>query len=217
MLNFFHFVLVIIPLLFISATPDRLVQASRPEIHFGLMDAAVGVNSQTGSPSGWYTSDVSIPIIAPANILANGKPLASSWLSISEEGQHQVEFQSWLAGQASAVTQFVKIDKTPPRVSRLTESNAPISAYSALGAEISNETSGICRIETSCDDSRIWKGQDFPAPLLGEPGSIHQTTWSRQLDSQELPRQAQLVLYHAPDCAGNASPAPILVFRIDQP
>ena len=214
-MKFIHFWLIVTSMLSISTTPLRPVPDPMPEISFGLMDATVGVNPQTGTPSGWYTSDVTLHILAPADVLANGKLLRDGQLTISNEGQHQVELQPGPAGRDNKVTQFVNIDKTPPAVTWITEQNSTVSSDSSLSAEVSDQISGICSIQASFDHGRTWESQDFPAPVMGEPGSIQQTTWSADLVSREFSSKMQVALLRAQDCAGNVSPGEIQVINVE--
>ena len=214
-MKFIHFWLIVTSMLSISTTPLRPAAPDPlPEVSIGLMDAVVGVNSQTGTPSGWYTSDVTLHILTPADVLANGKLLPDGQLTISDEGQHQVELQPGSAGQDNLVTQFVNIDKTPPAVTWITEQNSTVSGDATLNAEVTDQVSGICRIQASFDHGRSWESQDFPAPIMGESGSIQHTTWSADLGSREFSSKAQVVLLRAQDCAGNVSPGELLVFRV---
>jgi hypothetical protein len=213
-MKFIHFWLIVTSMLSISTTPLRPVPDPLPEISFGLMDAAVGVNHQTGTPSGWYTSDVTLHILTPADVLANGKLLPDGQLTIADEGQHQVELQPGPAGRDNLVTQFVNIDKTPPAVTWLTEQNSTVSGDATLSAEVSDQISGICSIQASFNHGHSWESQNFPAPVMGEPGTIRHTTWSAQLEHREFSSKVQVVLLRAQDCAGNVSPGELLVFRV---
>ena len=195
-MNFFHYILAIASLLVVSMTPAPITPAAdTAEIHFGLMEAVVGLNPQTSRPSGWYTSNVSIPVIAPLDVLVNGKPLVGGRLVVSDEGQHQIKFQPGFLGQANAVTQFVSIDKTPPLVAWLTAQQTTFSMPDALEAEITDPISGICVLEVSFDQSRIWEDQFFPAPLPGETGLIQETAWAKHLDFREFPQECTRLFY----------------------
>ena len=79
-MNFIRFVLIAISLFSVSARPAP--DSVFPEITAGLTEAVVGLNPQTGSPSGWYISDVTLHILAPADVLANGKPLPGGQLTL---------------------------------------------------------------------------------------------------------------------------------------
>jgi hypothetical protein len=213
-MKFIHFWLIVTSMLSISTTPIKPTPDLAPEIHFGLMDASVGLNPQTGAPSGWYTSDVTIRIVSPIGVLANGKPVQAGQLTLSDEGQHQVEFQPGIGISDNRVTQFLNIDKTSPGITWITEQNSAVSDNSDLSAEITDQVSGICRVEASLDHGKNWERQDFPAPVSGEPGTIGETTWSMHLDTRELSHGVQVALLRAHDCAGNVSPAELLVFRV---
>ena len=192
----------------LSASP---VKATVPEIYAGLTEAVVGINPLTGLPSGWYISEVTLHILAPADTLADGKLLQGGQLTISEEGQHQVEFQPGPFGQANTITQLIWIDKTPPLVTWLAEPNLAVSGYGTLSAEITDATSGLCSLETSLDHGRSWERQ-FGA--LSDLPPVHDTTWSAQWDFQDFREGGQVVLLRAWDCAGNASPGEILVVQV---
>jgi hypothetical protein len=210
----FSFLFAVLSLFFHSIEPFHMFPGSVPEIMAGPTLAAVGISPLTGEPSGWYTSDVIIHVLAPDDVLANGQPMSGGKLTISTEGQQQVELQPGPDGTDNVVTQFVNIDKTAPQVSWITPPNTLVTEQSSLKAEISDELSGICLIEASFNHGSTWESQAFPAPVMGEPGSVHKTVWSRQADFQHLSSQAQVVLLRAHDCAGNLSPAEILVVRI---
>ena len=212
-MKFIRFLLIVISMFSVSARPAP--DSVFPEITAGLTEAVVGLNPQPGAPSGWYTSDVTLHILAPADVLANGKPLPGGQLTISDEGQHEVELQPGPAGQANTVTQFVSIDKTPPRVTWLTAPQVHGSVSLILDAEITDATSGVCLIEASFDHGATWDGQSFPALAPGKPGDLYETDWSMQLDLLDFPQGAQLVLLRAWDCAGNVSPGEILVVRVE--
>lgn len=214
-MNFFHFLLATASLLLVSMTPAPMTpMAPATEIQFGLMEASAGLNPQTGKPSGWYTSDVRLLVIAPEDVLANGKPLAGGRLVVSEEGRHPIEFQSGPFGQANAVTQFVNIDKTPPRVTWRTAQQTTFSALEALEAEIADPISGICVIEVSFDQGKTWEKQFFPSPLPGETGPIQETLWSDHLDFKDFSQGIHQALLRASDCAGNLSPEQSLSFQV---
>ena len=210
----FSFLFAVLSLFFHSIEPFHMFPGSVPEIIAGPTLAAVGISPLTGEPSGWYTSDVILQVLAPDDVLANGQPMSGGKLTISTEGQQQVELQPGSEGIDNRVTQFVNIDKTAPQVSWITPPNTLITEQSSLKAEITDELSGICLIEASFDHGSTWESQAFTAPVMGEPGSVHKTVWSRQADFQHLSSQAQVVLLRAHDCAGNLSPADILVVRI---
>lgn len=209
-----RFMLLAIPLLFVPISPKEPAPETAPEIYFGPLVATVGLNPQTGQPSGWYTSEVSIQILAPADTTANGKPLVSGYFTISEEGQHEVEFQPGPFGQANAVTQFVNIDKFPPQVEWLTRPNTTMARNDSLSAEIIDPISGICAIQTSFDAGQTWESQFFPAHLQGQAGIIHETTWSWHLINRDFPPGEQVILLRAQDCAGNTSPDSQLAFQV---
>jgi len=210
----FSFLFAVLSLFFHSIEPFHMFPGSVPEIMAGPTLAAVGISPLTGEPSGWYTSDVIIQVLAPDDVLANGQPMPGGRLTISAEGQQQVELQPGPDGIDNVVTQFVNIDKTAPQVTWITPTNALVTEQSSLRAEIADALSGICLIEASFDHGSTWESQTFPAPVMGEPGPIHKTVWSRQADFQHLSSRAQVVLLRAHDCAGNLSPAEILVVRI---
>lgn len=212
-MNFIRLLLIAISLFSVSARPAPDV--GLPEITAGLTKAVVGLNPQTDAPSGWYTSDVTLQILAPTDVLVNGKPLSGGQLTLSEEGQHQVELQPGPDGSANRVTQLVNIDKTPPRVLWLTAPQVRGSVSLILEAEITDAVSGICLIEASFDHGASWDGQSFPSSAPGKPGDLSATDWSMQLNLLDFPLGAQLVLLRAWDCAGNVSPGEILVFRVE--
>ena len=214
-MKFIRFLLIAISLLSISATPASPPQASVPEITAGLTEAVAGVSPLTGLPSGWYTSDVTLHIIAPADVLANGKPMPGGRLTISDEGQHQVELQPGPAGQANTVTQIVDIDKTAPRVTWITGQNSVVSGSTVIRAEITDATSGICRLESSLDHGRSWELQYLAWPTASEMPGVDEISWSMERDFTDFPRGAQILLLRAHDCAGNVSPGEILVVRVE--
>ncbi len=116
----FSFLLAVLSLFFHSIT-------AVPEIMAGPLVAEVGISPLTGEPSGWYTSDVIIQVLAPDDVLANGQPMPGGRLTISAEGQQQIELQPGQDGIDNVVTQFVNIDKTAPQVSWITPPNALIN------------------------------------------------------------------------------------------
>jgi hypothetical protein len=214
-MKLFRFLLLALSLLPISVQPSFAESGLVPEIVAGPLEAEVGLSPITHTPSGWYTSDVTIQILAPADVLANGKLLQDGKLTITEEGRHAVELQPGPHGRDNQVTQFVNIDKTAPRVTWLTEPNSAVSGYMALSAEISDATSGICSIEDSLDNGRTWGTQFVSVPGAPDEQIIHETTWSLHRNFAEFPKGVQLILLRAHDCAGNTSPGEILVFRVE--
>lgn len=176
-------------------------QPVAPQLVAGPLQARAGLSPVTGLPSGWYISEVTLHILAPADALADGKPIRDGKLTISGEGRHLIELQPGPFGGANRVTQSVDIDRTAPRVAWLTEPDALAAAESGIRAEISDATSGICRIEHSFDSGRTWQGQIVPA--------LRETTWSLHRDFSGR----QLALLRAYDCAGNVSQGEMRVFR----
>ena len=214
-MKLFRFLLLALSLLPISVGPFDPGREAIPEIFAGPLEAQVGLSPLTNTPSGWYTSDVTVHILAPADALANGKPVQAGKLTISEEGRHEIELQPGPFGQANTVTQIVDIDKTAPRVTWLTEPNSAVSGYSALSAEISDATSGICSIENSLDHGRTWETQFLTLPGSRDAQVIHETTWSLHRNFADFEKGVFLVLLRAHDCAGNVSPGEILVVRVE--
>lgn len=214
-MKLFRFLLIAFSLLPISVQPSFPDSGLVPEIIAGSLEAEAGLSPITHTPSGWYTSEVTIHIIAPADVLANGQPLQDGKLTISEEGRHAVELQPGPLGRDNLVTQFVNIDKTAPRVTWLTEPNSAVSGDMALSADISDAISGICSLEDSLDNGRTWETQFVAVPGAPDAQIIHATTWSLHRDFAEFPKGVQLILLRAHDCAGNTSPGEILVFRVE--
>jgi hypothetical protein len=212
-----HFLLLalVLALLSISLIPAEVEVGLDPELHLGLLDARAGISPETGKPSGWYTSDVTLRVISPADVLVNGKPLKNGQITLTEEGQHKIVFQLGPTGQTSLGAQFVSIDKTPPRVTWRTVPQGQGSMSLILDAEVQESVSGICAIEASFDHGESWDRQSFPAPAPGKAGDLHETNWSMQLDLFEFSQGAYVVLLRAHDCAGNVSPGEILVFRVE--
>jgi hypothetical protein len=213
-MKFSHFLFLITALLSISATPVGAAPISGPEMTLGRVEATVGLNPQTATPSGWYTSEVALQVLAPADALANGQPVVNGQVTLTEEGQHLVEFQPGPFGAANRVTQFVNIDRTPPRVTWLTEPNPELSGYGTLSAEITDATSGLCSLEWSFNYGDEWESQRLAAPLAGEKSAIQATTWSLSRDFADFPSGAQVLLLRAWDCAGNVSPGELLVVQV---
>ena len=214
-MKLFRFLLLALSLLPISVGPFNPGREVIPEIFFGPIQAQVGLSPLTGTPSGWYTSDVTIHILAPADALANGKPVQDGKLTISDEGRHDITFQPGPLGQTNTVTQFVDIDKTAPRVTWQTEPNSAVSGYADLSAEISDETSGICTVEDSLDLGRTWETQFLTVPGSRDTQVIHETGWSLHRNFTDSEKGVFLILLRAHDCAGNVSPGEILVVRVE--
>jgi hypothetical protein len=209
-MKFSYFLSLILALLSISATPV----GAAPEMTLGRLEARVGLDPQTATPSGWYTSDVTQHVLAPADALVNGRPVVNGQVTLTAEGQHQVEFQPGPFGATNRVTQFVNIDRTPPRVTWLTEPNTTISGYGTLSAEITDATSGLCRLEWSFNYGDDWESQRLAAPLAGAKSDIPATTWSLSRDFADFPSGPQVLLLRAWDCAGNVSPGELLVVQV---
>lgn len=210
-ISFLFMVLILMGFLSKLLLPER---NTVPEILAGPLEASVGISPLTNKPSGWYTSDVTIHILAPSNALANGKRMLGGLFTISEEGRHQVELQPGPTGWDNTVTQFVDIDKTAPRVAWITKPEAVLAESEALVANISDPVSGICSVEASLDNGLSWESQVFPPAGIGEPGSVHETVWSMHLDSSRFSKSIQEVTLRAHDCAGNLSPSEILAVRV---
>jgi hypothetical protein len=180
------------------------------EIYLGLGEATPGEN-------GWIVSDYTIRIISPVDALVNGQPLKDGRFTITGDGRHSVELQPGPNGQGNTVTQFINIDKTPPKVEWTTEHNAAMSGWDALTAELSDETAGLCSVESSFDHGQNWDSHNL-APMTPDGVTIlHETTWSIHRDFRDFPPGVQVVLLRARDCAGNVSPGEILVFRVVKP
>jgi len=214
-MKLFRFLLFVLSFLPISVGPLNVPRDAVPEIFAGPLQAEAGVSPLTGTPSGWYISDVTIHILAPANALANGKPLQNGQLTISDEGRHAVELQPGPLGQANIVTQIVDIDKTAPRVAWITAPNSAVSGYAALSAEITDTISGICSIESSFDNGLTWETQFMSLPGSRDLPVIYETIWSAHLDFDDFEKGVQVVILRAHDCAGNVSPGEILVVRVE--
>jgi hypothetical protein len=206
------FLLFIIPLPVERTAPGRELL---PEVFLGPLEAQVGISPLTGHPSGWYTSDVTIHVIAPANVLANGQPVQDGRLTISDEGRHRITLQPGPLGEENAVTQIVNIDRTAPLVSWITEQNAILSGVDAISAVITDATSGICTIESSYDNGRSWEIQLYDPLAGGDVQVAHEITWSAHGAFADFPSGTRLVLLRSRDCAGNTSPAVVLVIRIE--
>lgn len=215
-MNLFRFLFLALFILPLSPGPIKPAETVAPEIFAGLVDAQVGLCPLTGAPSGWYTSDVTIHILAPIDALADGKPIPGGKLTITSEGHHEIKLQPNPLSQANLVTQIVDIDKTPPRVTWLTGPNVAIVAGSTLNAEISDATSGICSIEASLDFGQTWERQFAAAPGFPEAQVLHETNWSLRWDSARMAGEMQLIQLRAHDCAGNVSPGEILVVRVQK-
>jgi hypothetical protein len=216
-MKLFRSFILVLSLLSISNGPIDPVSKDTPEIITGPVLAQVGLSPITHAPSGWYTSDVTIEVVSPADALVNGEPLKDGKLTITKEGRHEIELQPGALGSANLVTQFVNIDKTAPHVSWLTEPNSAVSGYADLSAEITDATSGICSIEDSLDNGRTWETQFISLAPSGENPIVHETTWLLHRDFSEFPKGVQLIQLRAHDCAGNVSPGEILVFRVEKP
>ena len=214
-MKLFRTLLLLLSCLPLSIKPFNPSRDMPEEIFAGPLVAQVGLNPVTGTPSGWYTSDVTLNILTPADVLADGKPLPDGQLTISDEGRHEIELQPGPLGQAYIVTQIVDIDKTAPRVTWITEPNSAISGDEALSAEISDATSGICSIEDSLDNGSTWETQFVAVPGSPEMQVIHETNWSLHKDFAGFKKDTLLVLLRAHDCAGNVSPGEILVVRVE--
>ncbi len=214
-MNFFRFLLLALALLRVAVGPFSPGRETVPEIIAAPLEAEVGLSPLTGTPSGWYTSDVTLQILAPANVLANGQPLRDGKLTIREEGRHAVEFQPGPSGRDNRVTQFVDIDKTAPRVTWLTKPNSAFAGYGELSAEINDATSGLCSLDYSLDYGRSWETQVLVLPGTRNFQPIQTTTWSLHRDFREFSKGLQLIQLRAHDCAGNSSPDEILFFRVE--
>jgi hypothetical protein len=214
-MKLFRFLLLMLSILPVSIGPFDPDREALPEIIVGPLQAQVGLSPLTNTPSGWYTSDVTMQILAPADVLANGKPIKDGKLIISDEGRHEIELQPGPFGQADLVTQIVDIDKTAPRVTWLTEPNSAVFGYSALSAEISDATSGICSVENSLDHGHTWETQFLTLPGSRETQVIHETTLSLHRNFADFEKGVLLIQLRAHDCAGNVSPGEILVVRVE--
>lgn len=190
----------------LSKVPARPTE----EIYLGLGQGTPGEN-------GWIVSNYTLHIISPADALVNGQPLKDGSFTITEDGKHSVELQPGPDGKDNTVTQFINIDKTPPTVKWTTEQNTPLSGWDALTAELSDETSGLCSVESSFDHGQNWDKSNL-APMTPDGVTIfHETTWSIHRNFRDFPPGVQVVLLRARDCAGNVSPGEILVFRVVKP
>lgn len=179
------------------------------EIYLGLGEGMPGEN-------GWVVSDYTIHVISPADALVNGQPLKDGRFTISADGRHSVELQPGPSGRENTVTQFINIDKTAPTVKWTTRQNTVFSGWDALTAELSDQTSGLCSVESSFDHGQNWEVNNL-APMTPNGVTIyHETTWSIHENFRGFPPGAQVVLLRARDCAGNTSPGEILVFRVEQ-
>jgi len=178
----------------------------------------VGLGEGTAGENGWVVSDFTIHVISPADALVNGQPLRDGRFTVSSDGRHSIELQPGPFGQRNTVTQFINIDKTAPVVEWITEQNGSVSGWTALSAEISDETSGLCSVESSFDHGLHWEMHNL-APMTPDGVVIsHETTWSIHEDFRGSPQGgqgAQVVLLRARDCAGNVSPGEILVIRVE--
>ena len=180
------------------------------EIYLGLGEGTPGEN-------GWIVSDYTFHVISPADALVNGQPLKDGSFTITGDGRHNVKLQPGPNGRDNTVTQFIDIDKTPPGVTWTTPQNAILSAWDALVAELSDETSGLCSVESSFDHGQTWETHDL-APMTPDGIIIpHETTWSIHQNPRSSPPGVQVALLRAKDCAGNTSPAELLVFRVARP
>lgn len=179
------------------------------ELYLGLGEGTPGEN-------GWVVSDFTIHVISPADTLVNGKSLQDGRFTISSDGRHSIELQPGPFGKQNTVTQFVNIDKTAPVVEWITEQNTSISGWTSLSAEISDETSGLCSVESSFDHGLNWDMHNLAALTPDGVVISHETTWSLHRDFRGSPEGAQVVLLRARDCAGNVSPGEILVIRVEQ-
>jgi len=177
------------------------------EIYLGLGEATPGEN-------GWVVSDYTIHVISPADALVNGKPLQDGRFTITTDGRHSIELQPGPNGQGNTVTQFINIDKTAPTVKWTTEQNLAVSGWADLSAEISDETSGLCSVDSSFDHGLHWDTQNLAALTPDGVTIQHETTWSLHRNFHGFPLGAQVVLLRAHDCAGNVSPGEILVIRV---
>jgi hypothetical protein len=216
-MKLFRFLLLAIAFLPISVGPFDRGRQAVPEIIAGPLVASVGVSPITGKPSGWYTSDVTIHILAPADTLANGKPLQNGKLTISDEGQHDIELQPGPFGKANTVTQNVDIDKTAPQVTWISELNSAVPGFAALSAEITDATSGICSIDDSLDNGRSWETQFLVQPGSPDAEVVHTTIWSLHRDFSAFKNGPLVIILRAHDCAGNLSPGEILVIQANNP
>jgi hypothetical protein len=179
------------------------------ELYLGLGEGTPGKN-------GWVVSDFTIHVISPTDTLVNGKPLQDGRFTITSDGRHSVELQPGPSGQENTVTQFINIDKTAPTVEWTTQQNAVVSDLDTLIADLSDETSGLCGVESSFDHGQNWEVNNL-APMTPNGVTIHhEMAWSIHEDFRGFPPGAQVVLLRARDCAGNASPGEILVFRVEQ-
>ena len=213
-MKFSYFLLTVLSILSLWAKPFKPGPELFNEIIAGPLDAEVGISPLTGAPSGWYTSDVTIHVLAPSNVLANGKSMPGGLLTISDEGQHQIELQPGPAGRDNMVTQFIDIDKTPPTVNWISPINTVVAATSSeLSAEISDRGSGICLVELSIDHGRTWiEGWNAAGFALDE--TIKETTWTYHIGFPEFSEGAHIVILRAQDCAGLVSPGEILVVQV---
>jgi hypothetical protein len=177
----------------------------------------LGLGAGTPGENGWIVSDYTLRVIRPAGALVNGQPLKDGRFTITEDGKHSIELQPGPDGKDNTVTQFIDIDKTPPTVKWTTEQNSAMSGWDALTAELSDETAGLCSVESSFDHGLNWETSNL-APMTSNGVTIlHQTTWSIHRDFRNFPPGVQVVLLRARDCAGNVSPGEILVFRVVKP
>lgn len=180
------------------------------EIYLGLGEGTPGEN-------GWIVSDYTFHVISPADALVNGEPLKDGSFTITTDGRHSVDLQPGPGGKNNTVTQFIDIDKTPPTVKWITEQNVAVSGWDALSANLADETSGLCGVESSFDHGQHWDTSDL-APMTPDGVEIrHETTWSIHENFRDSSPGVQVVLLRARDCAGNVSPGEILVFRVEHP
>lgn len=202
----------ILPLLltYLTFFLSPLTPGASPEIFLGPLQAEAGVSPITGQPSGWYTTDVTIQVLAPEDVLANGRPLADGLLTITEEGRHQVELQPGPTGADNKVTQFVDIDKSAPQVTWLSKPNSVVSEKDTLSAKITDAVSGVCSIESSLDNGLNWEKQIIPLNIE----TRNEVIVSIRRDFSKIQTGARVALLLARDCAGNSSPAEILVIRV---
>ena len=202
----------ILPLLltYLTIFLSPLTPGASPEIFLGPLQAEAGISPITGQASGWYKSDVTIQVIAPADVLANGQPLPGGFLTITEEGRHQVELQPGPTGVDNLVTQFVDIDKTAPQVIWLSEPNSIVSENDSLSAKITDPVSGVCSVESSLDNGRSWEKQIIPFNIE----TRNEVIVSIRKDFSKFQAGARVALLLARDCAGNSSPAEVLVIRV---
>jgi hypothetical protein len=206
------FLIIVISTLIIIDPTSASKAPAKPakEIYLGLGEGTPGKN-------GWIVSDYTIRVINPTDALVNGQPLKDGRFTITEDGKHSIELQPGPDGKDNTVTQFIDIDKTPPTVKWTTEQNSAISGWDALTAELSDETSGLCAVESSFDHGLNWDTSNL-APMTPDGVTIfHETTWSIHRDFRDFPPGVKVVMVRARDCAGNDSPGEILVFRVVQP